>query len=150
MDLYSRKIVGWAMAPNMPAELVCTALQIAIAQRRPLPGLIVHSDRGSQYASYEYQNLLVCHGFQGSMSRKGNCWDNSVMERFFLNLKMERVWRRQYANHNEAIRDVTDYIVNFYNSRRIHSSLGYLPPNDYEMKMAEQQRTTIATERARS
>jgi transposase InsO family protein len=73
------------------------------------------------------------------MSRKGNCWDNAVMERFFLNLKMERVWRRQYANQTEAIRDVTDYMVNFYNSRRLHSSLGYLSPNRYEMKMAEQQ-----------
>lgn len=139
LDLYSRKIVGWAMAPNMPAELVCTALQIAIAHRRPPPGLIVHSDRGSQYASDEYRDLLARHGFQGSMSRKGNCWDNAVMERFFLNLKMERVWHRQYANPTEAIRDVTDYIVNFYNSRRLHSSLGYLPPNRYELKMAGQQ-----------
>ena len=127
------------MAPNMPAELVCTALQIAIAHRRPPPGLIVHSDRGSQYASDEYRDLLARHGFQGSMSRKGNCWDNAVMERFFLNLKMERVWHRQYANPTEAIRDVTDYIVNFYNSRRLHSSLGYLPPNRYELKMAGQQ-----------
>jgi putative transposase len=139
LDLYSRKVVGWAMAPNMPAELVCTALQLAIAQRRPPPGLIVHSDRGSQYASHEYRDLLTRHGLQGSMSRKGNCWDNAVMERFFLNLKMERVWRRDYANHAEAVRDVTDYIVNFYNSRRLHSTLGYLPPNVYEMKMAAEQ-----------
>ena len=139
LDLYSRKVVGWTMAPNMPAELVCTALQLAIAQRRPPPGLIVHSDRGSQYASHEYRDLLTRHGLQGSMSRKGNCWDNAVMERFFLNLKMERVWRRDYANHAEAVRDVTDYIVNFYNSRRLHSTLGYLPPNVYEMKMAAEQ-----------
>lgn len=102
LDLYSRKIVGWTMAPNMPAELVCTALQIAIAQRRPPPGLIVHSDRGSQYASHEYRELLARHGLQGSMSRKGNCWDNAVIERFFLNLKMERVWRRQYAKRHPA------------------------------------------------
>ncbi len=107
LDLYSRKIVGWAMAPNMPAERVCTALQIAIAQRQPPAGLIVHSDRGSQYASHEYRDLPSHHGFQGSMSRKGNCWDNAVMERFFLNLKMERVWRRQYANHTEAIRPLS-------------------------------------------
>jgi len=139
LDLYSRKVVGWAMAPNMPAELVCTALQLAIAQRRPPPGLIVHSDRGSQYASHECRDLLTRHGLQGSMSRKGNCWDNAVMERFFLNLKMERVWRRDYANHAEAVRDVIDYIVNFYNSRRLHSTLGYLPPNVYEMKMAAEQ-----------
>ncbi len=144
LDLYSRKIVGWAMAPNMPAELVCTALQIAIAQRRPSQGLIVHSARGSQYACHEYRDLLSRHGFQGSMSRKGNCWDNAVMERFFLNLKMERVWRSQYANHAEAIHDVTDYIVNFYNNRRLHSSLGYLPPNGYEMKMAAQQPISVS------
>ena len=137
LDLYSRKIVGWSMAPNMPASLVCTALHIAICQRQPTTGLIMHSDRGSQYASHEYRELLDKHGLVGSMSRRGNCWDNSVMERFFLNLKMERVWRRQYANHDEAIRDVTDYIVNFYNSRRQHSTLGYLSPNGYEHKMAE-------------
>jgi transposase InsO family protein len=82
LDLYSRKIVGWSMAPNMPASLVCTALNIAICQRQPTAGLIMHSDRGSQYASHEYRNLLDKQGLVGSMSRKGNCWDNSVMERF--------------------------------------------------------------------
>ena len=91
LDLHSRKIVGWAMATAMPAALVCAALQMAIAQRNPAPGLIVHSDRGTQYASAEHQALLAGHGLVGSMSRKGNCWDNAVMERFFLNLKMERV-----------------------------------------------------------
>jgi len=136
LDLYSRKVVGWAMAPNMPAGLVCTALQMAIAQRQPPPGLIVHSDRGSQYASDEYRRIIENNGFVGSMSRKGNCWDNSVMERFFLNLKMERVWRRQYANHMEAINDITDYIVCYYNSQRLHSALGYVPPNTYEKQMA--------------
>lgn len=107
LDLYSRKIVGWAMAPTMPAELVCAALQMAIAQRQPPAGLIVHSDRGSQYASELHRALLTRHGLLVSMSRKGNCWDNAVMERFFLNLKMERVWQRDYANHAEAIRDVS-------------------------------------------
>jgi len=136
LDLYSRKIVGWAMAPTMPAELVCAALQMAIAQRRPPAGLIVHSDRGSQYASELHRALLTRHGLLVSMSRKGNCWDNAVMERFFLNLKMERVWQRDYANHAEAIRDVTDYIVSFYNSVRLHSTLGYLPPNAFEQKSA--------------
>ncbi|AKJ99444.1 transposase [Pseudomonas sp. Cab53] len=136
MDLYSRKIVGWAMAPHMRAELVCSAMQLAIAQRQPEPGLIAHSDRGSQYAGTDYQNLLTRHGMRCSMSRKGNCWDNAVMERFFLNLKMERVWRKDYANHGEAIKDITDYIVRFYNGRRIHSSLGYLPPNQYERQAA--------------
>ena len=137
MDLFSRKIVGWAMAPTMPAELVCSALQMAIAQRKPKAELIVHSDRGSQYASETHRAVLTRHGLRASMSRTGNCWDNAVMERFFLNLKMERVWQRDYTNHAEAIRDVTDYIVGFYNSVRLHSTLGYLPPNAYELKSAE-------------
>jgi putative transposase len=136
LDLYSRKVIGWTMAPSMPAELVCTALQMAICQRQPPPGLIVHSDRGSQYASQAYRDLLDRHRLIGSMSRKGNCWDNAVMERFFLNLKMERVWRRDYANHQEAICDITDYIVGFYNSQRLHSTLGYRPPNAFEREMA--------------
>lgn len=136
MDLFSRKIVGWAMAPTMPAELVCAALQMAIAQRQPAEGLIVHTDRGSQYASELHRDLLKRHHLLPSMSRKGNCWDNAVMERFFLNLKMERVWQTDYANHGEAIRDITDYIVVFYNSTRLHSTLGYLPPNAYELTSA--------------
>lgn len=144
LDLYARKVVGWAMAPNMPATLVCDALSMAIQQRRPAPGLIVHSDRGSQYASESYQDLLSRHGFVCSMSRKGNCWDNAVAERFFLNLKMERVWQRQYANHAEAKADITDYIVGFYNCKRIHSALGNLPPAVYERKMAAQEPIVVS------
>lgn len=137
LDLFSRKVVGWAMAPSMPAELVCAALRMAIQQRQPAPGLIVHSDRGSQYASTSYQALLAQHGCIGSMSRKGNCWDNAVAERFFLNLKMERVWQRDYANPAEARRDIIDYIVGFYNCQRLNSVLGNLPPSVYERQMAE-------------
>jgi transposase InsO family protein len=136
LDLYARKVVGWAMAPTMHAELVCAALQLAIAQRQPAPGLIVHSDRGSQYASALHQALLARHGLMGSMSRKGNCWDNAVMERFFLSLKTERVWQRDYANHAEAMTDIADYIVGFYNSVRLHSKLGNLPPNAFEQQSA--------------
>lgn len=136
LDLYSRKVVGWAMAPSMPAKLVCDALSMALEQRQPAPGLIVHSDRGSQYASELYQDMLSRHGFVCSMSRKGNCWDNAIAERFFLNLKMERVWQRQYANHAEAKADITDYIVGFYNCKRINSALGNLPPTVYEREMA--------------
>ena len=132
LDLHSRKIVGWAMANAMPAALVCAALQMAIIQRNPASGLIVHSDRGTQYASSEHQALLAKHGLVGSMSRKGNCWDNAVMERFFLNLKMERVWQKDYANHAEAANDIADYIVGFYNSIRLHSKLGNLSPNAFE------------------
>ena len=136
LDLFSRKIVGWAMAPKMPAELVCAALRMAIQQRQPAPGLIVHSDRGSQYASDLYQALLDQHGFVCSMSRKGNCWDNAVAERFFLNLKMERVWQRDYANHAEAKIDITAYIVGFYNCERLNSVLGNLSPAIFERNMA--------------
>lgn len=136
LDLHSRKVVGWSMAPTMPAALVISALTMALQQRQPAPGLVLHSDRGSQYASDEYQALLRRHHVVCSMSRRGNCWDNSVMERFFLNLKMERVWQRQYANHDEARRDVTQYIVGFYNPVRLHSTLGYLSPAAYEAKSA--------------
>jgi len=122
LDLYSRKIVGWATADAMPADLVCTALQRAVAQRRPPPGLIVHSDRGSQYASVQHRQLLARHGLTASMSRKGNCWDNAVMERFFLNLKMERLWQRRYANPLEAARDIDHYIVGFYNRFELSST----------------------------
>jgi transposase InsO family protein len=135
LDLYSRRVVGWSMAPAMPATLVMSALAMALQQRRPAPGLLLHSDRGSQYASDEYQALLRRHHVICSMSRKGNCWDNAVMERFFLNLKMERVWQRQYANHDEARRDINQYIVGFYNAVRLHSTLGYLSPCAYEAKM---------------
>ena len=138
LDLFSRKVIGWAMAPSMPASLVCAALQMALAHRQPAAGLMVHSDRGSQYASAEYQSLLTRHGLCCSMSRKGNCWDNSVMERFFLSLKMERVWQRDYANHAEAANDIADYIVGFYNSHRLHSTLGYLSPTAYELQREKQ------------
>lgn len=132
LDLYSRKIVGWAMAPGMSAGLVCAALKMAITLRNPKPGLIVHTDRGSQYASQEYRDLLVQHHLVASMSRKGDCWDNAVMERFFLNLKMERVWQRRYANHTEASADIGQYIVGFYNTQRLHSTLGYRSPVEFE------------------
>lgn len=125
MDLYSRRIIGWAMAPTMPAELVCRALRMAIASRQPDPGVIMHSDRGSQYASGEYQALLQQHGLICSMSRKGNCWDNAAMERFFLNLKMERVWQRDYASQMEATKDIVDYIVI---SSAFITACGCIPP----------------------
>lgn len=144
MDLFSRKIIGWAMAPSMPAELVCRALQVAIGQRGAAPGLLVHSDRGSQYASELHRELLERYGLQASMSRKGNCWDNSVMERFFLSLKMERVWQRDYANHAEAEKDVADYIVGFYNSVRLHSKVGYQSPSAYERFMTEKELIAVS------
>ena len=121
----------------MKARLVTDALRMAIWQRRPPPGLIVHSDRGSQYASKAYRRLLKKHGFIGSMSRKGDCWDNSVAESFFASLKKERVHWYSYPTRYEAQQDVLDYIAMFYNSRRLHSYLGYVSPNAYESSMAE-------------
>ena len=136
LDLYSRRIVGWATSASMPAELVCSALHMALSVRQPPPGLIVHSDRGSQYASLVHQAMLQQHGIVCSMSRRANCWDNAVMERFFLSLKTERVWQRDYANHAEATADIADYIVRFYNPVRLHSTLGYRSPADFERQTA--------------
>ena len=137
IDLYSRKVVGWSMGSRMKAQLVCDALKMAIWQRRPNAGLVVHSDRGSQYASKDYRRLLNAHGIVGSMSRKGDCWDNAVAESFFGSLKQERVHWRNYQTRFEAQQDVLDYISMFYNSYRLHSYLGYMSPNQYEADMAE-------------
>lgn len=132
LDLYSRKVVGWAMGPNLQTTLVCNALNMAITLRQPRPGLVVHTDRGPQYTCQVYRDLLARHGLIVSMSRRANCWDNAVMERFFLSLKTERVWQQRYDNPTEATRDVTQYIAGFYNTHRLHSTLGYLSPADYE------------------
>jgi len=132
IDLYSRKVVGWSMGSRMKAQLVCDALMMAIWLRRPKAGLVVHSDRGTQYASKAYRRLLKAHGFIGSMSRKGDCWDNAVAESFFGSLKQERVQWRNYQTRFEAQQDVLQYISMFYNSYRLHSYLGYVCPNQYE------------------
>lgn len=137
IDLCSRKVVGWSMGSRMKAQLVCDALTMAIWQRRPEAGLIHHSDRGSQYASKAFNKLLKTHGIKGSMSRKGNCWDNAVAESFFGSLKQERVQWQNYQTRYEAQQDVLDYISMFYNSQRLHSSLGYMSPNDYEQQLLE-------------
>ncbi len=137
IDLYSRKVVGWSIGSRMKAQLVCDALTMAIWQRRPAAGLIVHSDRGSQYASKSYRRLLKAHGFIGSMSRRGNCWDNAVAESFFGSLKSERVQWKHYQTRKEAQQDVLNYISMFYNSHRLHSYLGYKSPNQYEVETIE-------------
>lgn len=137
IDLFSRRVVGWSMSSRMKTSLVTDALRMAIWRRRPKPGLIVHSDRGSQYASRAYRRLLKNHDFIGSMSRKGDCWDNSVVESFFASLKKERVQWRSYQARYHAQQDVLDYITMFYNSRRLHSYLDYVSPNNYESAMAE-------------
>jgi len=135
IDLFSRKVVGWSMGTRMKADLVCDALRMAIWQRQPGAGLIVHSDRGSQYASKSYRSLLKAYGFNGSMSRKANCWDNSVAESFFGSLKQERVQWRHYQTRYEAQQDILQYITMFYNSHRLHSFLDYKSPNQFELEM---------------
>lgn len=145
LDLYSRRVVGWATAPTTHTSLVRQALDMAIRQRHPGRGLLLHSDRGFQYASAEYQAVLAQHGIQCSMSRKGDCWDNAVMERFFLSLKVERLWISRYATRAEAQRDIQDYIENFYNTQRLHSTLGYLTPATYESSRAPNPPITVST-----
>ena len=137
IDLCSRKVVGWSMGSRMKAQLVCDALRMAIWQRRPKAGLIHHSDRGSQYASKAFSRLLKAHEFKGSMSRKGDCWDNAVAESFFGSLKQERVHWRNYQTRYEAQQDILNYISMFYNSYRLHSTLDYACPNDYGKQLRE-------------
>jgi len=134
IDLFSRKVVGWNMSSRMKAEGVCDALTMAIWQRKPKHGLIVHSDRGAQYASNQYRRILKKNGFVGSMSKKGDCWDNSVAESFFSRLKEECVRWSNYQTRREAKQDILNYITMFYNSKRTHSTLNYCSPNEFEMK----------------
>ena len=136
MELYSRRIVGWAMDSRNTAELVCRALNMAIEQCEPEAGLIVHSDRGIQYVANEYQELLNRHGFVCSMSRKGDCWDNAPAESFFHSLKTEQVMFEDYKTREEARTDIFEYIEVFYNRSRLHSSIGYTNPVAYERIMA--------------
>jgi putative transposase len=132
MDLYSRRIVGWHMSDRMKQDLALKALNMAIALRAPKAGLIHHSDRGSQYSATQYQMVLKQHGIIPSMSGKGNCYDNAVVEAFFKTLKAELVWRIKFKTREQAERIINDYIVNFYNAKRRHSTLGNISPMMYE------------------
>jgi transposase InsO family protein len=136
MDLCSRKIVGWATSQNIDTNLALTALHQAVALRAPKPGLILHSDRGSQYASHAFRAQLKKYDFKQSMSRKGNCYDNSPMESFFRSFKVEDVYNNKYETHEQATRAVIDFIERFYNPVRLHSSLGYANPIDFEHKLS--------------
>lgn len=132
LDLFSRRVIGWAMANHMRETLVNEALQMALGRRQPPQGLLHHSDQGVQYASDHYQSALKAAGITVSMSRKGNCWDNSVMERFFGSLKSECTDNKIYKTREEAKADIIDYIEMFYNSKRLHSTLGYVTPMQFE------------------
>ena len=135
IDLCSRRIVGWSMAEHMKTELVSDALAMAIARRRPGDGLLHHSDRGVQYASDAYQHLLRRHRMRPSMSGKGECWDNAVMESFWATLKTELVHHEHYATREQARASIFEYIEVFYNRQRLHSALGYRSPEAFEASL---------------
>lgn len=134
LDLYSRKIVGWAMSERIDTALILKALSMALLHRQPPGHLLFHSDRGVQYASGDYRRALARSGLTASMSRKGNCYDNAAMESFWSTLKMELVYRRVFLTRNQAKREIFHYIETFYNRQRIHSALGYRSPVDFELQ----------------
>ncbi len=137
MGLFSRRVVGWSMQSHIRAELVLNALTMAVGQRLPSPGLLAHSDRGSQYTSDDYQRALRAHGIECSMSGRGNCWDNAVVESFFGTLKRELINRRSWPTRTAAAAAIHEYIEVFYNRRRRHSTLGYLSPAQYEERCTQ-------------
>ena len=136
LDAHTRKVVGWAMDETMTQELVIAALDRAVAGQRPGKGLLHHSDRGTQYAGFAFQERLRHHGIEPSMSRKGNCWDNAVAESFFRTLKVEHVYHERFRTRREAKSSVFEWIEVFYNRQRIHSGLGYISPECYERRSA--------------
>lgn len=135
IDLHTRRCIGTAMGKGISSVLSSAALRAAITSRQPEPGIIVHSDRGGEYAATTYQQILSAHHMQPSMSRTGNCWDNAPMESFFATLKKELVYQEVFPTHREAELRIFHYIEGFYNTKRRHSSLGYLSPKDYEQKI---------------
>jgi transposase InsO family protein len=140
IDLFSRQVVGWSMKPHMKTDLVLDALRMAWFRRRPEPGAIVHSDRGSQYCSGEFQQALKDWGLRSSMSRKGNCWDNAPIESLWGSLKVARIHGRRFETRRQAMDEVIDWL-SFYNHRRLHSTLGYVSPMQFERAwLAAQQR----------
>jgi putative transposase len=145
LDLFNREVVGWSIKANMTTDLVIDALTMAWFRRKPAPGALYHSDRGSQYASHAFQAKLAEYGMTCSMSRKGNCWDNAPTESFFNSLKNERVHERRYATRVEAIADLFEYVEVFYNRSRRHSTLGQVSPTQFMQDwIATQQETNLA------
>ena len=138
LDLFSRRVVGWAIQPHLRVELALEALHMALGRRVPEAGLLHHSDRGCQYAADAYQRVLRDHGIVCSMSRKGDCWDNAITERFFATLKTELIHRQPWPTRRGAKDAVAEYIEGFYNPYRLHSSLGYVSPIPGERRHARQ------------
>jgi putative transposase len=144
LDLFSRAIVGWALSTQITRQLPLQALTMALGRRHPPPGLLHHSDRGSQYASADYRRALRGHGIVCSMSRRGNCWDNAVAESFFATLKVELAHEATWATRGQARSEVFEYIEQFYNGQRRHSALGYLSPITFERRWATASNTGVA------
>jgi len=136
LDLHSRRVIGWAVSNRMKRDLAIRALEMAIALRRPPKGCVHHTDRGSQYCSHDYQKILRQHGFRVSMSGKGNCYDNAVVETFFKTIKAELIWRHAWPTRRAAELAIFEYINGFYNPRRKHSALGWKSPLAFERKAA--------------
>ena len=143
IDLFSRQVVGWSMDSHMKASVVIDALQMAWFRRRPEPELIFHSDRGSQYCSHEFQQRLTSYGMKSSMSRKGNCWDNAPTESLWARLKVGRLYGKKFATRREAMDEVIDWL-NFYNHSRLHSTLKYLSPMQFEQNWYAAQHATMS------
>jgi putative transposase len=143
IDLFSRQVVGWSMKPHMKTELVADALRMAWFRRHPQAGLIFHSDRGSQYCSHEFQAALKAYGMRSSMSRKGNCWDNAPTESLWGSLKVARLHGRRLETRRAAMDEIIDWL-NFYNHRRLHSTLGYVSPMQFEKKWLANQLRQVA------
>jgi putative transposase len=135
LDLYSRRLIGWAMASSLETALPLAALHMALRQRRPAAGVLHHSDRGCQYASAAYRQVLADHGCLASMSRRGNCYDNATIEAFWSTLKHELIYRRRFTTRSQATTAIFDYIECFYNRSRLHSALGFKSPLDYESNL---------------
>jgi putative transposase len=135
MDLYSRKVVGWAMSARMTKQLVIDALQMAIWSRKPASGLIIHSDRGSQYCSHAYQKLLETHGLICSMSKRGDCYDNAAMESWNHSFKVEAIHGERFKTRDCVKKQVFEYIEIYYNRKRLHTTIGYETPDSFEAKM---------------
>jgi transposase InsO family protein len=139
LDLCSRRVVGWAVGPNNDRRLALDALDRAVAKRHPLEGLVHHSDRGSTYASADYRSALVTCGAVASMSRKGDCWDNAVAESFFATIKGEMIDHEDFQSRAEAATAIAEFIDGFYNVQRMHSSLGYMSPVEFELRLSANQ-----------
>jgi putative transposase len=148
LDAYSRRVIGWALDRTLEEELTLSALRMALSRRVVEPGLVHHSDRGSQYASGDYTGLLKENGVQSSMSRKGNPWDNAACESFMKTLKYEEVHRNEYRNLAEARCEIGAFLDKVYNQKRLHSALGYMPPAEFEANLAAHKKEAATRQRS--